>query len=151
MWVFRFHDRPCAVGGRDKWLWIHRAIVGVSVEEVVQSTLDQTWSHHYIKVLPSTADEEIRAPSAENITELGQKFLFLLSPWYNHTIWLGVKHQFTYLLLVLFEPVVGQNISAFLSISDPFSKEHYRAPSLFFSFYLKKKYKKMEWVRIFLS
>ena len=67
MWVFRFHDRPCAVAGSDKCLWIHRAMVGVSVEEFVQSTLDQTRSHHYITVLSSTADEEIRAPSAENI------------------------------------------------------------------------------------
>ena len=149
MWVFRFRDRPCAIVGSDKCLWILCAIVWVSVEEFVQSTLDQTWSHHYITVLSSTADAEIQAPSAENIIELGQKFPFLLSPWYNRTVWLGVKHEFAHLLPFLFKPGVGQNISAILSVSDPFSKEHYialsKVPSLFFlSFF------NLEWVRIFL-
>ena len=53
-------------------------------------------------------------------------FLLLLekSPWYNRTGWLGVKHQFTYLLLVkLNSGVNNQGWNATLGpIRDPSSK-----------------------------
>ena len=43
-------------------------------------------------------------------------FTFLLSPWYNRTRWLGVKHQLTYLLTILSCNIV--NITLYLSTSN---------------------------------
>ena len=47
----------------------------------------------------------------------------LLSPWYNHSGWLGVKHQVTYLWIIVFIPPprnkVGGVGGAILALSCP--------------------------------
>ena len=36
--------------------------------------------------------------------------LIVVSPWYNCTGWLGVKHQFTYLLIILYSAQLKNNM-----------------------------------------
>ena len=52
--------------------------------------------------------------------------LLIILPWYNHTGWLGVKHQFTYLLLTCCKCVMlGVQVMVHSAENPVFKASHY--------------------------
>ena len=52
--------------------------------------------------------------------------VLIISPWYNHTGWVGVKHQFTYLLLTCCKCVMlGVQVMVHSAENPVFKASHY--------------------------